>query len=166
MYQHILVPIDASTTAERGLTEAIELARSSGGRLRLLHALTDPVYATDVSGFVAAQVDLIPMLRSAGLELLARAEQRAASAGVAVESQQIELLGQRLCDVVAEDARRWGADLIVLGTHARHGIERFLLGSDAEQIMRLAPTPVLLVHADLENVAEKAAPSASPAMSA
>jgi nucleotide-binding universal stress UspA family protein len=48
---------------------------------------------------------------------------------------------------VASEARQWPADLIVLGTHGRRGVGRWLLGSDAERIARYAPVPVLLVRA-------------------
>jgi nucleotide-binding universal stress UspA family protein len=48
---------------------------------------------------------------------------------------------------VIEQAKAWGADLIVIGTHGRRGVGRLLLGSDAEQIVRMAPVPVLLVRA-------------------
>jgi nucleotide-binding universal stress UspA family protein len=50
-------------------------------------------------------------------------------------------------DKVAAEARDWGAELIVLGTHGRRGAKRMLLGSGAERILRVAPVPVLLVRA-------------------
>jgi nucleotide-binding universal stress UspA family protein len=53
----------------------------------------------------------------------------------------------RIADLVVDQAKKWHADLIVIGTHGRRGISRVLLGSDAEQIVRAAPTPVLLVRA-------------------
>ena len=54
--------------------------------------------------------------------------------------------GQRVCEVVAEQAERWKAHLIVIGTHGRRGVRRLLLGSDAEQTVRSAQVPVLLVR--------------------
>jgi hypothetical protein len=53
---------------------------------------------------------------------------------------------QRLGQTIATEAAQWGADLIVVGTHGRRGFERMLLGSGAEQILRLAPVPVLVVR--------------------
>jgi nucleotide-binding universal stress UspA family protein len=52
-----------------------------------------------------------------------------------------------VADVIVRQARRFGADLIVLGTHGRRGVRRVVLGSDAEQVVRLAQAPVLLVRA-------------------
>jgi len=53
----------------------------------------------------------------------------------------------RLCDVVAEHAGQVHADMIVVGSHGRRGLDRALMGSDAEQIVRHAPVPVLVVKA-------------------
>ena len=51
-----------------------------------------------------------------------------------------------MCDLVAKAAKEWPAELVVIGTHGRRGVGRLLLGSDAEQILRLSPVPVLLVR--------------------
>jgi nucleotide-binding universal stress UspA family protein len=69
----------------------------------------------------------------------------ARSAGVAAEQQLMEAPGMRLGDTVASEARQWEADLIVVGTHGRRGIGRVLLGSGAEQVIRSAPVPVLVI---------------------
>ena len=52
----------------------------------------------------------------------------------------------RLADWVVEEVRAWPADVVVLGTHGRRGVGRMLLGSDAEQVLRICPVPVLLVR--------------------
>jgi nucleotide-binding universal stress UspA family protein len=65
-------------------------------------------------------------------------------------------LVSRVSEVVVEQAKVWRADLIVLGTHGRRGVGRFLLGSDAEQVARTASVPVLLVRAsDVEEAVER-----------
>jgi nucleotide-binding universal stress UspA family protein len=53
-----------------------------------------------------------------------------------------------LPEVVADEARRWQADLIVVGTHGRRGVGRMLLGSGAEQVIRMAPVPVLVIRSE------------------
>ena len=68
------------------------------------------------------------------------------AAGVVAETALLEGLDLRLGDVVADDARAWSADLVVVGTHGRRGVGRVLLGSGAEQIIRQAPVPVLAVR--------------------
>jgi nucleotide-binding universal stress UspA family protein len=58
----------------------------------------------------------------------------------------IESAGVRVADMTTRDARRWRADLIVMGTHGRRGVNRMLMGSDAELVVRNAGLPVLLVR--------------------
>ena len=80
-----------------------------------------------------------------------------------VDTVLIENLDARVSQLVVEHARAWGADLIVLGTHGRRGLARVLMGSDAEQIARTAPVPVLLVRlpAGADGSAANAASAAS-----
>ena len=146
MYTHILVPLDGSPTSQRGLDEAVALSQLTGGRLRLLHVVEDPVFATGMGGFDPVGLDLIPLLREAGEKLLADCKARVVAQGVAVDTVLLERLGTRICDAVVQDAKECGADLIVLGTHGRRGMRRLTLGSDAEQIVRLASVPVLMVR--------------------
>lgn len=72
--------------------------------------------------------------------------ERARAAGVAADNLLFEKYGESLGETVASEAMRWNADLIVVGTHGRRGVGRLLLGSGAEQVIRLAPTPVLVVR--------------------
>jgi nucleotide-binding universal stress UspA family protein len=148
MYQRILVPVDGSPTSERGLDEAIRLAQLTGGRLRLLHVVDElSVALGSGGGFSAAAPDTFALLRDAGREVLMQAQARVESAGLAVDTVLDDTLGGRVCDLVVTQSRQWPADLIVLGTHGRRGVGRLLLGSDAEQVLRLAQVPVLLVRA-------------------
>lgn len=146
-YQRILVPVDGSPTSLRGLEEAIRLARSTGGRLRLLHVVDELTFATGFETGAAFAGDVMPLMREAGQAILQQACARAEVAGVPAEPVLCDRFATRVCDAVADEAGRWQADLIVLGTHGRRGVGRLLLGSDAEQVLRLAPVPVLLVRA-------------------
>jgi nucleotide-binding universal stress UspA family protein len=67
--------------------------------------------------------------------------------GVTAETQLLTSLSLSVSEMVAEEAKAWNADLIVAGTHGRRGVERILWGSDAEEVRRAAPVPVLLVQA-------------------
>ena len=148
MYAKILVPVDGSPTSTKGLDEAIRLAKLTGGRLRLLHVVDELSFANGFESYTAYTTDLIPLMREAGQAILDKAKARAQAQGVEAETTLKESLAQRLCDFVVQEVGTWGADLVVLGTHGRRGVRRFLLGSDAEQIVRAAPVPVLLVRAD------------------
>ena len=149
MYDRILVPVDGSPTSNLGLAEAIKLSKLTGARLLLLHAV-DHAAATVAPEAAAGLTQLFEAMRDAGEEILARAKATAASAGVAAETIMLDTLVGRVSDLVVAEAAKWRADLIVIGTHGRRGVGRLLIGSDAEQIMRTASVPVLMVRAPTE----------------
>jgi len=156
MYQRILVPFDGSPTSTRGLDEAIKLAALTGGTLRLVHLVDDLLYVTGFESYSVYASDIVPLMRDAGQKMLQTGKARAEQAGVTVDTLLLEGVAPRLSDVVADQARSWGAELIVIGTHGRRGVGRWVLGSDAEQIVRTASVPVLLVRAP--EMAESNAP--------
>ena len=149
MFKNILVPVDGSATANKGLREAIRLAREQGATLTLVHVveegLTYRSMGLDGAGFFLDEV-LRALVRS-GRVIVARALSAAHRAGVKARGEVIEDISEPVADVIVREARKAKADLIVLGTHGRRGVGRMLLGSDAEQIVRTSPVPVLLVRA-------------------
>jgi nucleotide-binding universal stress UspA family protein len=157
MFQRILVPVDGSATSNFGLDEAVRLAKLTGGQLRLVHVVDAMTFST---GLEFATGDIVGMLIDAGAQVLAKAKQRVEASGVAVDTFLPETFGGKVCDVVVAEATRWSADLIVIGTHGRRGAGRFFIGSDAEQIVRIAPVPVLLVRLPPDEGAD-AAPRAA-----
>ncbi|HYP85982.1 universal stress protein [Variovorax sp.] len=146
MYRRILVAIDGSPTAACALEEALRLAKLGNARLCLLHVVDEMKHLTGYETFTAYAHDVLPRLRAGGELVLKNAAEHATRADVEADCALFMASADRVCDVVVAKARSWGADLIVIGTHGRHGLERFFLGSDAEQILRQAPVPVLLVR--------------------
>lgn len=142
MFKRILVPVDGSETATKALTTALRIAQGSGGRVRLVHSLDELAY---LWGYEYAG-NVITLAREQADKVLDTCAGLAETAGVTAERQLVEDPGVRLGDVVASEARQWEADLIVVGTHGRRGIGRVLLGSGAEQIVRSAPVPVLVIR--------------------
>lgn len=147
MYQRILVPVDGSPPSEAGLKVAIDMARLTGGQIRLLHVIDPMPFAYSAEGYGAMATDVLALMRESGEKLLQAARQRVAAEGVAVDTVLLDGYGGRLCDRVGEQVQDWKAELIVIGTHGRRGVPRMLLGSDAEQVLRTAAVPVLLVRA-------------------
>lgn len=147
MYERILVPIDGSSTSTKGLEEAIRLGQLTGGRLLLVHIakLTSIALGFDANANYAN--DAIEMMQQAGNKLLGEAQEKVKAAGVGVETALVEGVDERVSQTIVAQATAWKADLIVLGTHGRRGVGRILLGSDAEQVLRIAPVPVLLIRA-------------------
>jgi len=145
MYRRILVPVDGSRTAQLGLGEAVKVAKSQGSSLRLLHVVDDlalirtPEIAYDLG-------DLIKVLTEEGKQILEKGAAHARKHGVKVQTSLVETYGGRAADAIVDEAKKWHASLIVLGTHGRRGMKRVLMGSDAEEVLRMAPTPVLMVR--------------------
>jgi nucleotide-binding universal stress UspA family protein len=146
MYKRILVPVDGSETSNKALTTALQMAKEAAGRVRLVHVVDELAYVSGYDQYGGSSGELIKIIRESGVKILEEAMAIAQSAGVEAEKMMFDNLGERLGETVAHDAKRWNADLIVVGTHGRRGVGRMLLGSGAEQIIRLAPVPVLVVR--------------------
>ncbi len=138
--------MDGSSPSNAGLAEAIKLAQLTGARLRVLHVFNETPFMMSSDGFATMQGDVFGMLKEAGQAIVEAARETVDAAGVPVETALFDNLHGGLRDRVAEQVREWNADVIVLGTHGRRGVGRVLLGSDAEQIIRTATVPVLLVR--------------------
>jgi nucleotide-binding universal stress UspA family protein len=147
MYERILVAIDGSAMSDAALAEAQSLAELHRSRLEIVHVVDVlSVYGGD-SPFVDV-VDLEESLTKSGRALLDRTVNALTRAGVAAEGKllKIEKFDQRIANIVVEEAVRWPADLIIVGTHGRRGLSHLFLGSVAEGIARSATVPVLLVR--------------------
>jgi nucleotide-binding universal stress UspA family protein len=145
MYQRILIPVDGSETATKAVITALQLARDSGGQVHLVHVVEGMTpLAADPYGAYSGEV--IEIMRQSGSKILEDALQVAKAAGVTADTELFDNFGERLAEVVADAAIRFNADLIVVGTHGRRGLGRMMLGSGAEQIIRLAPVPVLVIR--------------------
>jgi len=147
MYQRILVPIDGSATSERALQEAIKLAAGKA-QLRLVYVVEE-AYPLDAEGY--AYIDysaLQEAVRKTGERTLAQAAVKVRRSGITAETTLLDVRGERVASVIDNEALNWKADLIVIGTHGRSGLSRMLLGSVAEDVVRGASIPVLLVRAE------------------
>ena len=145
MYQRILVPVDGSPASLRGLDEAVNLARATGAALRLVHIVNEFFFDASYTPSPIHE-PLRESFRIDGQRVLARAQATVRQAGVEFESDLIETVGGRVSDLILADAKKYRADLIVMGTHGRRGIARLTLGSDAEMVLRSASIPLLLVR--------------------
>ena len=148
MYERILVAIDNSSTSDKALDEAIKLAMVHKATLRLVHVVDTAMLDVDNGGLVSVH-EVVQALRQSGESLLKQAQARVRKADIAVETSLLETLGvTRIATEIVEAAKKWPADLIVLGTHGRRGFVHLLLGSVAEDVVRMAATPVLLIRGE------------------
>jgi nucleotide-binding universal stress UspA family protein len=146
MYKRILIAVDGSQTSNKALTAALQLARDASGQVRLIHVVDDLAYISGYEAYGACSAELIDIAQKVGSKILDDSLAIAKAAGVQADQMLFEKFGEPLGDTVADAAKRWNADLIVVGTHGRRGIGRMFLGSGAEQIIRLAPIHVLVVR--------------------
>ena len=146
MYHNILVAIDGSNTAELALLEAIKLAKELKGQLRIVNVVDVVHFVQDTEFF--NQMEIWDAIRKEGKDILDKALARAHDAWSRAETKLIEIdtLGRRIPEVIAEEAQAWPADLIIIGTHGRRGISHLFLGSVAENVVRVATKPVLLIQ--------------------
>lgn len=164
MYKRILVPVDGSGTSTQALVAALQMARDSGGSVRLIHVVEELAQVIAYDPYGAYPGDLTKVLRDSGQKILDDALAVAQASGVPADERLVQAQGQRLGEAVVQEAAGYNADLIVLGTHGRRGIGRVLLGSGAEQIIRLAPIPVLVIRSSEKDSAaqDKAERTSSP----
>jgi nucleotide-binding universal stress UspA family protein len=139
-FKHIVVATDFGECSERALDLALELASKFESELTLIHSWEAPAYA----GGLYMAVDIVTPIEEAAVAELDRAtvelKLRMPNAKSMIRS------GPAWEEIIAA-ATLLHSDLIVLGTHGRRGLNRALIGSVAEKVVRMATVPVLTVHA-------------------
>lgn len=150
MYDRILVPTDGSPEVERAVSHAVDLAVSHDATL---HA----VYVVNTASFTTMPMEtgwegVGEMLREEGEAALDRVRELATGTGVDVETHLLEGSPSKEIVRFAEDC---DCDLVVMGTHGRGGIDRLLLGSVAERVVRSSKIPVLTVRVGEEELEEE-----------
>lgn len=149
MFKRILVAIDGSPPSAAGLNAAIELAGEQGATVVALNVIDDSALPVNFEGpalpasyldaYFAAQEDY-------ARKLVERARTAALKRGVDIQTAVVRSRGRTVANVIVAQARKHKADVIVLGTHGRRGLKRVFMGSDAEEVVRVATVPVLLVR--------------------
>lgn len=146
MYKQILVAVDGSPHSEWALGHAIGLAANLAATLRIVHVV-DTAWLELAMEMAIDTMQMSRTRHEAGEKLLQDARASAQGAGLEAEIRLAETgtPTEHVAAILAQMATDWPADLVVLGTHGRRGVERMLLGSVAEGMARRSPVPVLLV---------------------
>jgi nucleotide-binding universal stress UspA family protein len=142
MYERILVPTDGSSGVTVALAEALDIAELSGGTVHALYVVDTRDYSRLPE---TTWVDLESGLADRGERALAAVSEQAKARGVSVETTVDR--GAPHERILAHAAEH-DVDLLVMGTHGRTGVHRFLLGSVTEKVVRSADVPVLTVRID------------------
>ena len=146
MYKRILIAVDGSPTSAHALRHAIGLAKGLSAALRVVHVVDmgvlplGPELAIDIGAVTRAR-------RAAGEQVIKQARETCQADGIEAETKLLETgtPAERIAGMIADEASAWPADLVMVGTHGRTGMQRLLLGSVAEGIARVSPVPVLLI---------------------
>jgi nucleotide-binding universal stress UspA family protein len=145
MYKSILIPTDGSDASNVALQHGLELAKELGASVTLLFAVENPFTST-WGGFAPSDAGtvggIMDDLRGLGQRTLDAALETAKNAGV--NATPLVVTDARVGDAILEAAKTH--DLIVMGTHGRGGLERVLLGSTTEFVVRNAKKPTLVIH--------------------
>lgn len=141
-FRKILIAVDDDPIAAHAADVGMELARSLGAAMALIHAI-DPSLIFSPEGGIPAD-ELAGHATQDGARLMAAFRARLPTGVSALEFIPQGSPGPE----IAKAARTWPADLVVIGSHGRRGLTRALVGSVAEAVMRHAPCPVLVVRAN------------------
>lgn len=146
MYKNIMLAIDGSEVSNCAIEEIIKLSKDQDINLRIIHVVDESIYS---SGFDLDYASLLKLAIEEGQDILDKATKKIeAQSTIVVEKQLLELkqLRGRVSEIIVKEAKKWPAELLVVGTHGRRGFSRFFLGSVADNIIRIATVPVLLIR--------------------
>jgi len=126
------------------MLEAINIAKVHHAKVRFFHVVDTYFPILDANGDLNV-LYLADIQRSQGEKILKAAEDIALQSEVSVESVIVESIGERVSTLIIKQVEEWPADLIVMGTHGLRGFARFMMGSDADAVVKQSHVPVLLV---------------------
>jgi nucleotide-binding universal stress UspA family protein len=143
LYECILVPTDGSAASRPAIEHAVSLAEIHDAAIHAIYVINTASFASIPTE--GSWEGVSEMLEREGGEALEEVADAAEEAGVPVECVQIDGAPSR---EIVRYAEKHGCDLIVMGTHGRGGIDRLLLGSVAEKVVRSSSIPVLTMHGE------------------
>lgn len=145
MFKHILVPVDGSTNAAQAVDKAAGLAQAFGSAVTLVTVIDNYPF-TGVGGeFAYGQVEYMAAATANAHNALNKAEMAITALGLVCAKRAVE--EHVIHEGILNIAREVGADLIVMGSHGRHGLEKLLMGSVTLRVLGRSPVPVLVVRA-------------------
>ncbi len=142
MYKKILMPTDGSACSQKAIREGLEVAKHMGASVTFLYAVENISSTLWISPeSVPYGLELIEDLKWVGSEALSKASELAKAAGVEAQTKLVEA---RPVEAILAEAKEH--DLIVMGTHGRSGLDRFMLGSVTEAVLHRSDKPVLVLR--------------------
>lgn len=145
-YKRICVPIDGSGWAKRAIPHAVDIARANNAEIILLHIFQPPAAEFIDQVALAGQENQIDLARQQMKQYLMGLRNELRDENIDVRVQWVE--GQGVSNLICDYVNGEGIDLVVMSTHGRSGIARFLFGSVANQVMQGIKAPVMLIRPD------------------
>ena len=144
MFKHIVVPIDGSDNATRAVDKAVGLAKAFGSAITLVTVIDNYPFTGIGGDFAYGQAEYLSAATANANTALDSAAAAVAAQGLSCDKRVME--EHVIHEGILHTAKEVGADLIVMGSHGRHGLEKLLLGSVAQRVLGRSPVPVLVVR--------------------
>lgn len=144
MFKHILVPVDGSSTSMLAVARAAALARHFGSDVTALYVV-DPYPFTGIGAdFAYGQAQYLSAATSEANTALEAVKKAMLDSGVTVNTVVGE--GHAVHEGIERAIESTGADLVVIGSHGRRGLEKFMLGSVTQRVLGVVKVPVMVVR--------------------
>ena len=144
MFTHILLPVDGSSTSSMAVDKVRGLAQAFKSTVTVIYVIDPYAFSGVGADFAYGQSQYLEAATAEASAALAAASKLLEAAGIPVSASIIE--GHAIYRGILETASSVGADLIVMGSHGRRGLEKFVLGSVAAQVLAHAHLPILVVR--------------------
>jgi nucleotide-binding universal stress UspA family protein len=143
MYRNLLIATDGSELADKGVTHGLALAKALGAKVTVV-TVSDPwtIYMTGEVGATFPVEAYVRACEASASAILAAVAKRAEAMGVACEKRYVK--DEFPAEGILETAKNEGSDLIVMASHGRSGVQRLLLGSQANKVVTHSTVPVLV----------------------
>ena len=147
----VLIALDYDPTAQKVAEMGFEMAKAMGAEVMLLHVISDPVYysSTDYSpimGFTGylnndpLQLNTIEVLKTASLNFLDKSRNHLGDRTIQTTAEEGDF-----AETIIKTAKKWHADIIVMGSHSKKWFENIVIGSVTEEVLRQSSVPLFII---------------------
>jgi nucleotide-binding universal stress UspA family protein len=144
MFKHVLVPVDSSSSSQQAIVKAAGLALACGSQVTAIYVVDPYAFSGVGADFSYGQAEYLDAASLEAEQALTAARQAFESQGLSIATSVVE--GHAVYRGILETAKTLEADLIVMGSHGRRGLEKLILGSVTSQVLSHTHLPVLVVR--------------------
>jgi nucleotide-binding universal stress UspA family protein len=144
MFKHILMPVDGSDNSQRAIDKAIALAQAFKSQVTAIYVIDPYAFTGAGTDFAYGHSEYLSAATAEGKQALQVAKDAFQTVGIEINTNLVD--GHTTYKVILEKAAEIGADLIVMGSHGRKGLEKLILGSVTSKVLSHAHLPVLVVR--------------------